>query len=409
MSFLANGCSIVFYLLLARSVSPIAYGDVMAGITTAFVVGGLLNFGSNTHLVRELSAGRMLWSDVAPPAVGRVVYSVAASALLGTFFWLFPASASFTAGLGVSMLTFSAHLSQFAQVIPLSGQRITFSGITLVVEKLVPLVILAVWLSVSVFPFWLAPILMAIGCLAAALLNLLLLAFVTLKDATPRRALPLRFSRLLVAVPVRSGSVLNPWKGSYGIGFASVFYSLRQLDVLVARFGAGAAVAGEYAAVARWVQPISMVASSIGNMTLPRIASASSIAEALRIMLRFTPLVLVLCGASVVCAMYAEDAVTLVLGAQYSGASMALTVLALSMPILFVRQLVYIVLIGRGIDLHSARMVVAVSVLGLISVIPLASIYGAAGASFAYLVSELVMLIGFAFLAGWEIRKEAAG
>jgi len=389
----AQGASIVFYLLLARGLAPAVYGDSMAGVAAALFVAGTLNFGSNSHLVREITRGVLGSEDLASRIIGRVGYSVVAGALVGVFGivvsgqnWLF--------GLGLALLTVSYHGAQLFLVAPLAMRRLVLAGLVQLADKTIALVLAALMFSLDMVNGVLLPYMIAAGNFVS-ILTVLVMVFPLARS----KGLGRRFNWSPSLIGLKLG-LINPWRGSASIGVSSVAFSMQQLDVSIIRTIAGAAPAGEYAAVSRWNQPASLVASSLGQAILPKLSSAGSVRGALWVVMRLWPVNLAVIGCASVGFYYADPLVDVALGAAYSQSSGALKILMAIIPLSFFSNQLFTLLVSQRLDRLCAKYVVAAMIIGLASQPILALSYGSTGAAIGFGLGQVLLLICLLFLCG---------
>lgn len=401
LNMAAQAASVLFYLLVARSNSPAEFGKAMFAVTTALVVGGLLNFGSTTFYVRELTSGRFCWNDVLLRSIGRLGYSVAAGVLLAIVFLAFVPDAGLLLAVGVASLTAGTNIAALAQVIPLASAKFTFAGIGVLVEKSIPLLLLLALTLLERFDSTNMPIIMAIGCFVGAMLTACSARMYRKNVSVDRLASALRSVRQSGGF-IRQRSVLNPWRGSLHIGVSSAFYSVRQSDVALVRIVSSPEAAGEYAAVSKWNQPIALFASSIGNALLPSISAAASLRDAAFLVLKLWPHLALIAALSVTGAALSGWLVLYILGPEYSAAADVLIVVFLTMPIAFSRQIVYVLLVARQFDRTCSQIVALGVLLGLFTSAALAFSWGALGAAIAYSLTEVSLLLSLLGVLIWK-------
>src|SRR5690606_8971327 len=96
----------------------------------------------------------------------------------------------------------------------------------------------------------------------------------------------LRPRNIRVVFQYRSWFARNPWRGAGHIGLSSLMLALQQLDLVLLRGLGGGQAAGMYAAVARWTQPVTLLANSVSQANLRHFANASTETAARRRLVR---------------------------------------------------------------------------------------------------------------------------
>ncbi len=66
---------------------------------------------------------------------------------------------------------------------------------------------------------------------------------------------------------------VHPYRDRSGVGASATVNSLGTLDITVVNNVAGAAVAGQYAAVNRWMGPIGLAAQAVTQAVFPRMSA----------------------------------------------------------------------------------------------------------------------------------------
>lgn len=397
----AQLASIAFYLLLARTVTPATYGDVVANLNIALIAAGVLSLGSNMYIVREVSAGRLSPGDLISRILGRLVYSVLVATLLSIALIVGGPGGEAAMAVGCGLLVFLAHASQLLTTIPLARGRLVVAGIGLVIDKAVSAVVLLCVASLGALDSSYVPLIAALGPLAA-LFFVSAWAIRQFLQLTGRERG--KFGNLLSMIT--RISLVNPWRGSGRIGISYVCFALQPADVAVVRASAGPEVAGEYAAVSRWIQPTALLASSLGQAVLPRLSNAGSTRVAVSLLSRLWPALVLVVGLATIGALFSSELVSVVLGPAYAESGLALAILMLASPVAFVSQLIYVLLTARGLEGPCAR-VVLISTLAAAPAYGLLSVsWGALGAAGAFLSTQLILLLGFLVILGSELRVD---
>lgn len=379
--------------LVGRALGPDLFGQVAVSLSIGMICGGLIDFGSNAYMLRELTRATMSGDEF-----GRRVGSKLQLAwLLGGII----VAASFGAQrvrpdsfLGeywpVGVFLVSLVTVQALQVGVLAsgrGQAVAWSTLSdrLVLGAMFTVLWQGIQLPVDV-SFYVAYL------AGAAVDGLICLAVVP--------------GRLRPVLPVRPA---NFWRGSGHYGVSGLLVTLQSLDNVIAKAVAGSTVVGIYGAVARWTQPIGLATSGFAALASPMMAGASTIADGWRsirgaMWLPATSMALAL-GVAVA----ADPLVGLVLGPEFAEAGNVLRVLCAAAAIGVLNQILSVFLQARRRERSVARATGIGVALQLVCVALLASSAGAFGVAWAGVAGQGVMLVGFLLVAGtapWRVLRQ---
>ncbi|WP_460599098.1 MATE family efflux transporter [Flexivirga lutea] len=189
--------------------------------------------------------------------------------------------------------------------------------------------------------------------------------------------------RLLLPRCVPTFSPRRMWKlyrSSHWVGWAQVSFSAQQLDIPVARLASTDMITGQYGAVARWTQPIVLLASAAATTTLRDSASADTDDAAIRrVQKRVRVPFALACITSGVAAMLAFVAAPIVLGQAYSDARFPAVVLLMSAPFAFLNQVLVNLLVGRHHEKPAGLGAALLVTAQLVAVYPLTKLLGPVG------------------------------
>lgn len=375
-SVAAQVVTAAIYLGAARASSPEDYGAVVAGVAVALSCAGLVDFGANAYMVREMAnsaqflpeARRRLWGKLAAMA-GLSVLAIVASHIAG-------APTSIVLVVVVALMTgASLSFAAFARGL----HRSDLVAVALLVDRLVAVVAMAALLLSDVNVGWALPVALSLG--NAAGIGVLV------------RLIPGSENPWL-----QEKRVSNPWRGAAGFGVASVAGSLQALDTAVAGARGGPAVAGEYGAVSRWTQPVGVVATAYSSTAAPFFASARSGRAALRTAASSAWWLALGSFVALLTALFSDQLVDLLLGPNYRASGPVLMWLSLGVALSVWNQPAAVLLQARGMDTMVAivRLGLSVSYLGAISV--LVPVHGALGVAWSFVALQVLVGASFAGL-----------
>ena len=377
----------VLYIVTARSSAPDQFGLVVAAIAVGTTAVGLLDFGTNSYWTRELAARRLNAEVLGKRLTSKLLYAavVLFAWSLSTALWVQSMSLWIAGPIAMSVL-----LSQTLQVPLRSLGRGDIVAVAVLLEKLVAAATFMVLMSVGAPPvtaLWLA---LSIGGLSSALFCWKL---------TPIAARPvLRLSRST-----------NPWTSSRHYGIATAALTAQSLDIPTLTMFGGANAAGVYAAVSKWTQPMSLLASAFSSASAPHIAKADSGRAAWRSAKKSIWLLWAAIGLCIIIAIFAPPIVEILVGPKYAPASGVLRVLAIATVFAVINQPLYVFLQSRGFDRPIALITLSSVLLQLALVALLSGNLHERGAAVAALCTQLILLIAMSLLlaAKWrDLRHE---
>lgn len=282
------------FLFLARQLQPSSFGNLAALYGVAMFLSILLEFGATNSSVRELAR------DATSEIFRRSYYArVVQTSVLVVILLL--ASLIFDEARFVFLVLLLGSVSALARVsmAPMRARQSTRTvGALLVSEKL------------------LVAVLVLIATMAGIMtgnLFILISAISAMLTATLAHACWARFS-----LSFRRGLLRNPFGGSTHMGVTSVAVGLQTLDAAVLAATAGPQVAGIFAAVGRWTQPMSLVAQAVTQSALAGMALAKTTSEALRTLKQNLAIIALSAVPLALVALFAEPLVIALLGPNYS-------------------------------------------------------------------------------------------
>lgn len=377
--------SIIATLVAARSLGAPLFAEAATISAVGTTAGAFSAFGVNSHHIRLLASGQRLLSQVIDEFVGRVCIAGVLAAIVGIL--LVSAQRMSIPGLfTIIMLATASQLEQCA-LVPLfaDGRYREISWITAADKTVFVLCSLGL-LSGS----WLSPVTF---CAAFAIGNLV------------GTACACRTWLSMSVLPRRVPGLARMWRlygQSHWVGFAQVSFSAQQLDIPVARLASPGVATGQYAAVARWSQPIVLLASAAGSTTLRDASLAQNDREAIETVRRTVRRPFALATAlAVLAAIGAYAATPLILGSGYSGSRVPAVILLLGAPFSFLSQVFINLLVARHNEKAAGLGAAVLVALQLLAVYPLTMVAGASGPAIACTGMQIVYCLALSR----QIRK----
>lgn len=368
-------------LLVARACDPAEFAVTMTAIVLGLVTASVADFGATAHVVREWSSGSIFRADASSRLLGKVVIFWAAALL----------------GLGLCLALDAPRAYWFAPAIALSTALTQATRAPLQAAgrndraALVGLLERCVLLGVSVLGLTLHPHdpqSLLVAWTVAALASAGIAWFIAPSGWR---------------ISIRQG-VSNPWREARGYGWFGAAVAAQGFDLPLLTLLVGAHLSGSYAAVQKWVAPLSLLTSAASSTAVPYIARATSRRSALRVMLPLWPMFAAATGLCFTVAVLAHPLAELALGTAYAGAGALLQVLALSAGVAVFTQPLAVTLMTMGHDSYVANITVAVVLGQGLLLAATASSLGSMAAPMALLVAQLALLAGYL----WGLRYRAS-
>jgi len=329
----------LLYLLAARAMLPAGYGSAAAVASMSVLAVAVCDFGGATFALREHSAGRSSDQDLLEWQRSKAAIVLAASPVAGGIAAL--------AGGSFDISTVAAAAALFV-----GGSAALLLGIALRARlhfgALVTATVLSRLPGVGVLG-----LLVWRGEVGGNILVLLLAL-----NSGLEALLYWVFERRLTAVAAAQRPLrwINPYRSSIGVGSSATVNSLGTLDITLVRGVAGASVAGEYAAVNRWMGPIGLASQAVTQAVFPRLSSAAAgnrqagLTNALMLISLSLPVV----GCV---ALAAPWLVRTFLGTEYAGSAGALRLLCLAIVFAMACQPLSAALVAWKLEKHAAGCV----------------------------------------------------
>lgn len=374
----ANGGTLaltaVTQIVAARALGPSALGKEMALFAVCTTISLLINFGSNTFLLREISNGVIGPGAFVRKFSGKVYATIAVSAGLAV---VVGSMEDWVAGLatGVLLLVTTALLNV---AVPLNANLLFLRSGVASVSGRATSVLLAVILSA-----------------ADAVSNLFVIAMAGGSAVTVFLAIaiyPAGFRRASMTIRYWL-KPSNPWRGGGGFGPASVALATAALDAPILVASGGSYQAGVYSAVARWTQPIALIGSSFSQAKFPGAAAARGEREAWRALTHGSGILVFTVVICVAIAAGADTLVLLLLGDQFAGSGPILAVLSLAVIPATAAAVLLAFLNATGHERFAGRTLIGGSLAQLVLVASLGGRLGAYAGAIGFASSQLIVVL----------------
>ncbi len=378
------------YVLGARILGPGPYGQSMSVLASASVLTAISSFGTSPLLSRQIASGDpqsefdYSWRLIARfrvlilASLAWSVISLAAGAPL-TEPWVY-----------LGWITVAQSAAAIA-IVPLMANKLQgVAAVSVIVDKTAGFLLGSLlYLGKGLSPLtFLACI--CLGAIASSVLSLL--------------NWPIQFRSFVQAAIRQTDWKRNPWRGTLHLGLAGLAVAFSSLDVVVANTVAGAIPAGQYAAVSRWVQPMSLVSNGYSQAVFPHLAEASDDRVAFIRLRQGVWWLVALLPAIVIVFWLAPELVDLLIGAPYKASAIVLRWLALGMAAAIVNQPLFSYLQARKHERLCSKIVPLATLLQLLLVVVLTPRNGAVGVGQAFFIGQWFL---FAMLV--VVATHAAG
>jgi O-antigen/teichoic acid export membrane protein len=365
------------FLVLARQLTTGEFGTYAILYAVGVTLGGVLDFGSSQLRTRELAKGfgrdsfwSWLWRRAAwqtPVVLIAIVFSQLA------------------VGNKASLLVTTALISQ--------GLTCSFSLGASGAVRALRSPVLGTWVVAVGNAVLLVAVLVAPG---RALVEVAAVAATASWLVTTVCSWWLVKSRL---GPTRSHWNANPWAGSLGFGLFGLAVSLQGLQIAIVGAVAGSIVAGELAAVARWAQPVHLIAAAGSIQIFPSMAAATSDGAARRILRPIWDV----CGLGVVVAagmiVTAPWLVDMLLGDGYENSVILLQAMAIVAVLAIFTQPLAAFLQARGAERQVAIITTVALGASLAATGVLASLFGALAAPLSFGIGNCALLAALIWIS----------
>ncbi len=373
--------SAIFFVVAARYLGPVRFGELAACYATATFLAVGLDLGESSHAVRDIAAGG---GDIASFHVrfagsrgGFLLLVASVGGLLSIRFGF--------VGFAIILSSLMAAQNFFVAPLRVKADAVRLS-VCYILEKLISLLLLAFFTT----RYEVGP-LDAVIALCGGLVFSLVFCF----HFWPWRDVIscLRLSR-------------EAWAGGRHMGSVSILSRAMALDVVLLTAVGSKATAGSFAAISRWGSPFTLYAQSMAQFSFPSMAAAKSGREALlylrNVQMLLIPASLLLVGM----AMASPIMVDLLLGAAFSDSWPALSILCIGVLASMYSTSYYVFIQARHLERYSTRVYGRAVALQLVLLLPVSHVWGAAGASLCFSLGQIALLMGTRKIVCRDLLKE---
>lgn len=373
------------YLVAARSSTPAQLGPVLSITAVAMTIGNVLDWGTTSNGLRNLTDRRL-----SSKAYGSWMYGRASwFAIAGLLFLLLALSvgAPIVVALGGGLLVVTVALPTSATAPWRVAGKFYAVSANALLSRLTSLVVMGLIAALTLQVVIFLPLVLSVGLALEAMLPVF---------SWPREMR-------------RPGTVdWWPWRGSGRLGLANVALSFQALDTpLIARV-ASPAVAGEYGAVARWTAPLGLIATSFCQSAFPRMAAARSARDALSVLQRGLKWLLLAGSLALIVFFFSQSIVDFLLGPAYLESGAALAILAVATIFGGVNQGLYLLLIARRSDTGALLSMILLALTQLTAAAALSPVLGARGGALAVLAAQFVASLVMSCILWRLLARERA-
>lgn len=360
-------------LMLVVAINALSVGEwgrSAALLGAGQFAGAFLSFGTQVKSLRDLSAlERSEFAVRALPASLSRLFVGLTVTLLGLLVF------GFNESIGCVILVSGGVYVSLGAIMPLiAAKRYGLSAGCLVLEKSIAVAVSA----------WTLPLLGELAVPVAVSAAGILIGVVALALLRAQGAIATKRSV--------ASSLTEQWKGSFSFGVASVAPSALLLDVALVTLVAGSTTAGVYSIGAKLVAPLSVAATTVVQVLMPRMASSSGSGQ-LKISRRAGLIGSVaIISASAAAAALVPEVVTLLLGERYAEAAWPIRFFVLNAGLVLVTRTLVTILQAWRHESLAAALVAGQVVIALAGVAVFAS-QGAAAAAGAVFGSNAVLAV----------------
>lgn len=379
---ISQAITAILFIVTARTSHVEVFGLVATSIAGGIVAAGLLDFGFNSLLTRELASGRVSMTSFNSRAKSKLLIGLFVSVL-----W-FASTIQFGIYQAASSLVFLSVLTFQTVLVPLRADSRSFPITMLfILERTSAMTLFFALTSLGIVHVQSLIIALLTGTCIASSSALMILAKAE-KNEDKRKGLAW------------------PWHGTKGYGLSSFANSMQQLDLPLLAAFAGPTMAGIYASVSKWTQPLGIVANAFATAATPFIAKSSSTRAAIQDVKKSFWLILLACCGSAFMIPLAPFIVDLLLGKAYAGSVEVLQLLAFGTIPAILNQVLATGMQARSYDRQVAIISISGVALQLLLIIFTSSYGGAMAAAFAYCTLQLGILITLAITLVRKLRLE---
>ncbi len=298
--------SALIFLILARVLTPTEFGQIAVAYGISMFLSILFEFGSTSLAVRQLgTGGDQEFYEVFRARLSATIVLVIVFALLAVLVEELRLPSL------VLILAVSSALARIASAPLRASQRTRVVGQVLVFEK----VLVAALLAVTVYSFDVSISIFITYCVIGSFA-----ASISARSAWPTR-------KFLRDLGKPRAYLVNPFRGAKHLGISSIAVGLQTLDAAVIALAAGPHIAGIFAAVGRWTQPMSLVAQAVSQSAYADMSAARSHRTAFLILRQNMLFIAAALLPLAIVFIFADFLVLLLLGEEYANSATVLRVL----------------------------------------------------------------------------------
>ena len=370
----------VTYLAAARGAGPSVFGLVVTGIAIGIVTAGVIDFGTNSFWVRELSSGGVS----VPTVVSRILSKCGVAIVAGLVLLVVLRSANSESLWVAGPVCIATVINQASVVFLRANRRGKSLAATILIDRLSVTLCFGGLTLLALNPtdaLWIA---LTVGPLVGAIVA-------TLMSKADWRELP-------------RAQLLSPWTGAKSFGVSGLAVSAQALDLPLLASVGGAHAAGVYGSVNRWTQPMTLLAASFSVTAAPFIARARTIRSAWVEVRTALWMPAIAFAAAIAASVFAEPIVSTLLGSEYESAAPVLRILSLASALSVVSQPLAVAMQSLGREKLVARVLTIAVVVQLIGVLVLGGVLGATAASAMALSAQfiIVLALGIPTIMMWR-------
>jgi len=379
-SGVSQGFIAVLYLLAARHVGPSAFGAALAFIGVGNFLASLVDFGQNSMILREMAASKISSQQIFHQVFTKSVAVTLVAVFFGFIVYIDSSNGVLAVALAIYVVLLSLEMTA-QSILRWTGGVKKFS-LTIICDKAASLLSFIIVLTADYKSEIWIPFALTVGSLVGLLVAIILH--------------PGRFR--LKAQKFSAGQAFRYIASARSFGWFGFAVALQGLDIFVLRIVAGSEAAGSYAAVSRWIMPLTLIAGAYSTATYPRFASAKDNTSARALLQTGKKLWVgswLVIGAIIVAA---PTLVEVLLGTEYSNSVLVLRILCFAMFLSVLNQPVAVFLQARGSEKQVANSIGIGVAFQLTFTFVLGHYLGAVGASYAWLIQQSISFILLASL-----------
>lgn len=370
----AQGLTALAYWITARRLDPSQFGEVAAYVGVALLLVTAGDFGFNAWVVRELARSES--AEMFATSLGvrsAVAFGVGGGWVAVTAIMAFSGFAPWYAPVLGVWIAFSLLWNTILAPLQASERMHQVAAVT-ASERVVALAVVGAG-TLTGYAAGALVIGLAAGAIVAAVLAT---GLIESSLRRIRRPALREISRAL--------------RSSLGFALSSLAIQVQRLDVAIISTAAGSFSAGIYAAPARLTGALGLLPSGFAMSLFPNAAKRKGPIWTHDLIASLAVLLVVMTALLTPFFIFADTLVDRLLGHQYDQSANVLRILALGMPFASISQPVAMAYQARGYEHFVAKTFAIGSTFGLATIAIGASVHGATGAAFGFLLHSVAVL-----------------